>query len=224
MNDYYSDRLAAERLMKCYDIAQPRVRQYLEAEVEFLLDHIGAGDLVLDLGCGYGRIMPALAGKAGLVVGIDTSFSSLVLGRERLKNVSNCRLLQMNAVSLGFREKSFDVVACIQNGISAFGVDPRILARESVRVARSGGTVLISTYADKFWPERLAWFERQAEAGLLGEIDHAKTGDGIIVCKDGFRATTVTPGQFEELTSGLNVQAETIEVDESSLFCVIRIP
>lgn len=224
MNDYYSDRLAAERLMKCYDLAQPRVRRYLEAEIDFLLDHIVAGDLVLDLGCGYGRIMPALAGKAGLVVGIDTSFSSLALGRERLKSVPNCRLLQMNAVSLGFREKSFDVVACIQNGISAFKEDPRALILESVRVAKAGGKVLFSSYADKFWPERLAWFERQAEAGLLGEIDYAKTGDGVIVCKDGFRASTVSRGQFEELTSGLNARTETVEVDESSLFCVLSIP
>ncbi|MDH4197727.1 MAG: class I SAM-dependent methyltransferase [Candidatus Aminicenantes bacterium] len=224
MKGYYSDNLAAERLQKCYDLAPPRVRQYLDAEVDFLLGHVGPGDVVLDLGCGYGRIMRALAGKAGLVVGIDTSFASLALGRERLQEVSNCRLLQMNAVSLGFREKSFDVVACIQNGISAFGVDQRILIRESVRVAGSGGTVLFSTYAERFWPERLAWFEGQAEAGLLGEIDYGKTGDGVIVCKDGFRARTVSPGQFEELTSGLNARTEIVEVDESSLFCIMRIP
>jgi ubiquinone/menaquinone biosynthesis C-methylase UbiE len=224
MKDYYSDKLAAERLQKCYDLASPRIRRYLEAEVDFLLDHVGAGDLVLDLGCGYGRIMSALARKAGLAVGIDTSFASLTLGKERLAGVSNFRLLQMNAASLGFREKSFDVVACIQNGISAFGEDPRVLVQESVRVARPGGTVLLSTYTDKFWPERLTWFERQAEAGLLGEIDYARTGDGVIVCKDGFRARTFSVRQFEELTSDLNARTEIAEVDGSSLYCVLRIP
>ena len=223
MKNYYSDHLAAERLQKCYDLASPRIRRYLEAEVDFLLGHVGPGDLALDLGCGYGRIMRALARKAGLVIGIDTSFASLTLGKERLAGVSNFRLLQMNAASLGFREKSFDVVACIQNGISAFGVDPRVLVQESVRVAKRGGTVLLSTYAEKFWPERLAWFERQAEAGLLGEIDYSKTGDGVIICKDGFRATTVGPAQFEELTAGLEARTQLVEVDESSLFCVINI-
>ncbi len=223
MKGYYSDNLAAERLQKCYDLASARVRQYLEAEVEFVLEHIAGGDFVLDLGCGYGRIMRALARKAGLVVGIDTAFASLILGKGRLQGVPNCRLLQMNAVSLGFREKSFDVVACIQNGISAFKVDQRALVRESIRVAKPEGTVLFSTYAEKFWPERLAWFERQAEAGLLGEIDYTQTGDGVIVCKDGFRATTVNPVQFEDLTSGLNARTEIVEVDESSLFCVIKI-
>jgi 2-polyprenyl-6-hydroxyphenyl methylase/3-demethylubiquinone-9 3-methyltransferase len=224
MEGYYTEKLAAERLKKCYDLAPPRVQRYLEAEVDFVLKKINPKDLVLDLGCGYGRIVPQLARKAGLVIGIDTSYSSLILGRKRLKDVSNCLLIKMNAACLAFKERSFDVVACIQNGISAFQVNQQDLIRESVRAAKPGGIVLFSTYSEKFWQQRLSWFELQAEAGLLEEIDYTKTGEGIIVCKDGFRATTVSPGQFFELTSGLNVQTRIIEVDESSLFCVMKIP
>lgn len=221
---YYAEKLAAERLKKCYDLAPPRVQRYLEAEVDFVLKNINPGDRVLDLGCGYGRIIPQLARKAGFIIGIDTSCSSLNLGRQYLKDVSNCLFVRMNAACLAFRERLFDVVACIQNGISAFRVSQQDLFRESVRVAKPGGVVLFSTYSEKFWQERLSWFELQAEAGLLGEIDYTKTGEGIIVCKDGFRATTVSPSRFFELTSGLNVQTKIIEVDESSVFCVMKIP
>jgi hypothetical protein len=31
--EYYSEKLSAERLKKCYDIAPSRVRQYLDAEI-----------------------------------------------------------------------------------------------------------------------------------------------------------------------------------------------
>jgi ubiquinone/menaquinone biosynthesis C-methylase UbiE len=222
MKDYYKEKLASEKLLKVYEIAPPRVQQYLTAELDYILKRINSTDLILDLGCGYGRIIPQIAQKAKFVVGIDTSFSSLIMGKKMLDNISNYLLMEMNAIKLAFRDNSYDMVICIQNGISAFHVDQKELIRESIRITRHGGTILFSTYSEKFWDNRLDWFQLQAEAGLLGEIDYEKTGDGVIVCKDGFKATTISPGQFLELTSGLDIQAQIVEVDESSIFFEIR--
>ena len=224
MKNYYSDMLSAERLKQCYEIAPPRVIQYLQAEADHVLEKINQQDVVLDLGCGFGRIIPQLSQKAGFVIGIDISFSSLLLARKSLQKYSNCLLAEMDALHLGFSDQSFDVVICIQNGISAFHVDQKQLIRESIRVAKPGGMILFSSYSDKFWKDRLHWFQLQSEAGLLGEIDQDKTGNGEIVCKDGFRATTVGPLQFQILTSGFNVETGIVEVDDSSLFCEIKIP
>lgn len=223
MASYYEDKLSAERLKQCYEIAPPRVQQYLKAEVSHILEKIHPGDTVLELGCGYGRVLPALAQKARSVIGIDTSYASLAMASQMPVNISNCRLLNMDAVRLAFHARVFDCVICIQNGISAFHVDQKALIRESIRVTRPGGMVLFSSYSDKFWKERLAWFHIQSEAGLLGEIDAKRTTNGVIVCKDGFRATTVRPGEFLALTSGLNLEVRIVEVDESSLFCEMTI-
>ena len=221
MSDYYSEKLLGERLKLCYEIAPSRVRQYLEAEVNYVIEKINPGDIVLELGCGYGRILPRIAEKAGLVIGIDTSIDSLLLGWKMLKKVTNCILFEMNAVQLAFPDKLFDLVVCVQNGISAFHVNQQDLIRESIRVTRTGGLILFSTYSDKFWQERLEWFQLQSQAGLLGEIDYTKTKDGVIICKDGFTATTVSPEKFRTLTKRFNVKTNIVEVDESSLFCEI---
>ena len=218
MTGYYNDKLSAERLKRCYEIAPPRVCQYLKAEENHVLEKIRPGDMVLELGCGYGRILPQLAQKAGRVIGIDNSIASLLLAQEMFGGVTNCHLLCMDAVQLAFRDRVFDCVICIQNGISAFHVNQQDLVRESLRVTKPGGTVLFSSYSDRFWKDRLHWFQLQSEAGLLGEIDHEKTGDGVIVCKDGFTATTVRPHQFRSLTAELDVETRIVEVDESSLF------
>ncbi len=162
-----------------------------------------------------------LAKKARTVIGIDTSIGSLSLGRKTLRGIFNCYLLNMNAVQLAFPDRVFDLVVCIQNGISAFHVNQRDLIQEGIRVTKQGGTVLFSSYSDKFWKHRLEWFRLQSEAGLIGEIDEEKTSDGVIVCKDGFKATTVRPTQFRALTSAFNVHTRIVEVDESSLFCEI---
>lgn len=224
MDDYYQDKLSAERLKRCYEIASPRVQQYLKAEIAYVLEKIHAGDIVLELGCGYGRILPALAQRARAVIGIDTSLASLILAAKMLADISNCRLMNMNAVQLAFNDRVFDFVICIQNGISAFHVDQKSLLRESARVAKPGGRILFSSYSDKFWEERLNWFEMQSEAGLLGEIDYKRTQNGIIVCKDGFTATTVRPDEFLALAGELSLDAQIAEVDESSVFCEIILP
>jgi len=222
MNDYYSDKLSAERLNRVYEIAPPRVRQYFEAEINHVLQKVNSDDLVLDLGCGYGRVIPSLTRRARSVIGIDTSLASLLMGQEMLSDVSNYNLLQVDALHLAFRHSSFDVVICIQNGISAFHVDQKELIKESIRVTKPGGTILFSSYLEKFWDHRLEWFRLQAEGGLLGEIDYEKTKYGVIVCKNGFTATTLKPKQFLSLVSGLDVEAKVVEVDESSAFCEMK--
>ncbi len=186
-----------------------------------MLQNIRSSDIVLELGCGYGRVLQKIARKAKLAIGIDTSINSLLLGREMLSDHKNCILLKMDAIQLGFLDQTFDRVICVQNGISAFHVNQKDLIWESIRVAKRRGKVLFSSYADKFWKDRLEWFRLQSKAGLVGEIDYEKTGDGVIVCKDGFTATTVRPEQFRKLTSRFDVDTKIVEVDESSLFCVI---
>ena len=219
MPDYYSEKLSADRLRQCYGVAQPRVQQYLQAEIDYTLSQISEGGSVLELGCGYGRVLRPLADKAATLIGIDTSLASLNRAGEYLSGKDNCFLVCMDAARLGFRESVFDVVVCIQNGISAFHLDQRQLIRESLRVTRPGGQALFSTYSSSFWDDRLAWFELQAQAGLIGEIDYERTGDGNIVCKDGFTAGTVPREKFFTLVAGLGADMELIEVNDSSLFC-----
>lgn len=222
MRRYYSEKLSAEKLRKVYDIAPPRIKAYLDAEIAFILDHITSTDCVLELGCGYGRVLDPIAAKARLSVGIDTSHESLLLARDSaVSRSSPLTLAEMDAVAPAFKDGVFDVVVCIQNGISAFHVDQRRLIEETMRVVRRGGRTLFSSYSEKFWDDRLRWFELQAQYGLLGEIDYDATGDGVIVCTDGFRATTVSPERFQDLTSGLDADIRIQEVDRSSIFCIL---
>ena len=223
MSGYYCQTLSAERLRLCYELAPPRVQRYLQAEIDFALGRIAPTDAVLEMGCGYGRVLAQLIDRARLIVGIDTSRESLRLAREMIGDSLSCRLHEMDAAAMSFPDHSFNVVLCIQNGISAFGVDRRTLFQEAIRVTAPGGMVLFSSYSPRFWDDRLAWFRIQSEHGLLGEIDEDATGDGIIVCKDGFRATTVSDDEFLALCAECGVEGRITEVADSSIFCEIEI-
>lgn len=223
MDNYYGRELHGNRLKRCYEIAPARIKQYLDAELQYVLEAVPPNSKVLELGCGYGRLLIHLTRGSRVIFAVDISTDNLMLAAQMLCGAPDCFLSAMNALRLGFRDSAFDYVVCIQNGISAFGVDPSALIQESIRVTKNGGSVLISSYSSKIWPARLHWFELQAEAGLIGEIDWQKTRDGVIVCKDGFSASTVGVERFEELTAGLPASVITEEIDESSVFCVLTV-
>lgn len=216
--DYYSEHLSAERLRRCYDLAPPRVRRYLEAEIEFVRKHVRPRDRVLELGCGFGRALAPVARRAGLAVGIDTSVGSLEMAA---RTMPDGRFAAMDAARLALAADAFDAVFCVQNGLAVFGVVRAAVVNEAVRVTRPGGQVLFSTYAERFWEDRLEWFRIQAAHGLVGEIDEEATGGGVIVCRDGFRAATVGRDEFERLAAATGFEHDIVEVDRSSLFCVI---
>lgn len=223
MTDYYSHSLYGKKLKHVYDIAPPRVKQYLEAEIKYVLEEIKGMDEIVELGCGYGRVMKFLSSHVGTMVGIDTSRKTLEFGVKYLSPFSNCYFLLMDASRLGFESRVFDAVLCVQNGLSAFRVDSKILIQEVIRVTRSGGILLFSSYSPKFWEHRLEWFRLQAEEGLIGEIDENKTKNGIIICKDGLKLTFVGEEQFSKLFASEKTRVSTIEVDESSVFCKVEV-
>lgn len=218
MNQYYTDTLSARNLERCYEIATPRILQYMNAEIDFVVSSLDHSDRVVELGCGYGRVLPRLRESTPNVVGLDTSLGSLLYGQTLLPESTSVQLVQMNAGTTAIQNDSFDVVICIQNGISVFKVDPVVLVRESLRIMIPGGKCIFSTYSDKIWEERLRWFQLQAEEKLLGEINLKETKKGTIVCKDGFVATTFSEDDFLKIAHTLGVSCDIIEIDSSSLF------
>lgn len=196
--DYYSEKLNANLLFQAYDTAIPQVRDYLEGEIEYVRSRLEGDEDVLELGAGYGRIMRELAPSLRSITGIDLSERSVELGREYLKDCPNCTILAMDAHSPVF-DRTFDAVLCLQNGLSAMKGDPANLVGQALRLLAPGGRAFFSSYSPDFWDYRLAWFQEQADKGLLGEIDMERTGGGVIVCKDGFTATTFDRAALERL-------------------------
>ena len=219
MTNYYSNSLNSSILQKCYEVAPPRVKQFLEAEIEFIQNRIKKGEIIIDLGCGYGRVAGRLPDSAAKIIGIDISSDNIELAKEIYKEKDNCEFFTMDAIDLKFNDNYFDVLLCVQNGISAFKLDPFKLLQESIRVTKKGGRILFSSYSEEFWKHRLEWFQIQADHGIVGEIDYDQTKNGIIVCKDGFKAITFSKQEFVNLASEFDVQTTIHEIDNSSVFC-----
>lgn len=219
--NYYAQKLNSEKLYQVYQTQIERVKQYIDAEINFVRHELHGHEKILELGAGYGRIMKELAPFAASINGIDISKDSVAFGQEYLKDSPTCQLKVMDAHKLEFDVK-FDVVLCLQNGISAMKGEALNLIEQSIKVLSHGGKAYFSSYSPKFWEHRLAWFHEQANKGLLGEINLEKTKDGTIVCKDGFVAITYTLEDMEKLGKAVGYNYRIQEVDNSSIFLILE--
>lgn len=112
-----------------------------------------AGGRALEVGCGYGRNLVALASlPAGLVVGCDPWFATLQrAARERLPSLpagarARVALVRQEHRRLPFRDGAFDLVVLWQVLEHVHGgAAKQALLDECVRVLAPGGHVLIET-------------------------------------------------------------------------------
>ena len=217
--NYYDDKLNSEKLFKVYDTNIPRAKRYLDEEIAFVKKRLTGSEEVLELGAGYGRIVKELAPKCASITRIDISEKNVELGLEYIKDYPNANMMVMDVHNMNLDEK-YDVVLCLQNGLSAMKGNLHTI-KSIMDLVKPKGKAYFSSYSENFWDTRLEWFREQAEKGLLGEIDMENTKDGVIVCKDGFRATTHSVEDFQKIGEELGFPFEIREVDESSLFLIV---
>lgn len=221
MDNYYASKLNSEKLYEVYQTQLHRVKRYLDAEVNFVRRGLQGHEKVLELGAGYGRILKELAPSVFSITGVDISEGSVDFGKEYLKGIPGCDLQVMDAHALAF-DSDFDIVLCLQNGLSAMKGEALNLIEQSMKALYHGGKAYFSSYSPKFWEHRLAWFQEQAKNGLLGEIDPEKTKEGVIVCKDGFVSTSFSRDEMKELALAAKCPYQIMEVDDSSLFLILE--
>ncbi|MBI5826947.1 MAG: class I SAM-dependent methyltransferase [Deltaproteobacteria bacterium] len=103
---------------------------------------IRPGERILDVGVGTGLSFSVFP-RHCKVVGIDLSTEMLKKAREKIEKngLDNIRLLGMDAMSIGFRDDSFDKVF-ISHVVSVVP-DPYRVMSEVKRVCRKGGQVVI---------------------------------------------------------------------------------
>lgn len=108
--------------------------------------HPGAGDKVLDIGCGGGAVVARFLDlcPSGEVTGIDISDSSLTMTeRFNKKEIEKgrCHVLKADVMNLPFEGESFDCISAFET--IYFWPDLTEAFREVRRVLRPGGVFVI---------------------------------------------------------------------------------
>lgn len=113
-----------------------------------------AGQVVLDAGCGSGRLTRQIAEHgAGVVIGVDMNDAVEHVYRSN-RDLDNVHIVQGNILSLPFKRHIFDFVW--SNGVIHHTPDASGCHRALSRVVKPGGTLYVWVYARRFSPFKLA--------------------------------------------------------------------
>ncbi len=128
-------------------IPDPVLASFCGVGNPFRLGHLNPGEAVLDIGCGAGvdsLVAAHLVGPQGRVVGVDVTEEMLILARANLDltGLGNVSFKFASAEALPFPDREFDVV--ISNGVFNLTVDKEQALRETHRVLKPGGRLMLA--------------------------------------------------------------------------------
>jgi len=126
-----------------------RIADFMRESGEALVQQFGInpGMKVLDLGCGDGTTALPAAKLGADVLGVDIASNLVAAGNRRAKETAlpNCRFQEGDATNLReLRDNSFDLVVSIFGAM--FAPRPHEVARETVRVTRGGGRIVMGNW------------------------------------------------------------------------------
>ena len=101
---------------------------------------IEPSDVVLEIGCGVGRVGKILSARCSKWIGTDISGRMLEVAAERLRGCPNVELIELSTVGLGeVPDASVDVAYCTVVFMHLFEWDRYRYVQEAFRVLRPGG-------------------------------------------------------------------------------------
>jgi ubiquinone/menaquinone biosynthesis C-methylase UbiE len=120
--------------------AKPSVQKFL---VEVVTSYLGKEQEMLDIGCGPGGFLKAIASHCGRITGIDITTSFVAECRAMIEGegIRNATVMQGSATALPYINNSFDCVMMVDTIHHLDDVTTGL--KEVFRVLKPGGTLIV---------------------------------------------------------------------------------
>ena len=148
-------------------------RNFFWPDLQFIKDHISAGDRILDFGCGNGRLLGILQEKKIEYFGVDVSQKLIDLAKIKYPQFAQNFSKISGFDSLSFPDEFFNVIVSI--AVFHHLPDKKFrlaMAQELFRVTKPGGEIIITVW--NLWQpkyKKYLWKNRWRKIFFLSKLD-----------------------------------------------------
>lgn len=109
-----------------------------------IIENLGTGEVVADLGCGTGELLSALCGQAETIIGVDSSPNMLELSRGRFNGSADVdlRLGELEHLPLRDMEADTAIISLALHHLS----NPASAVEEAGRILKKDGVLIIAEF------------------------------------------------------------------------------
>lgn len=136
----------------------PAYQELFDAEHKYLLDKITPNSKVLDIGAGESKNMKSIFEITPFVYGVDNDANAVKDAKENFKDIDTVKIVQGEAVNLPFEDKIFDIVTFLMI-LPNLDKDKEKALQEASRVLKDDGFIILSTYADTAFEDRMKMYK-----------------------------------------------------------------
>jgi ubiquinone/menaquinone biosynthesis C-methylase UbiE len=159
-----------------------KLREYLQTEEERIKQYCQENhpDLVLEAGCGKGRIIEAITPDCKKIIGIDYSPTMARFCSEKFKGDSNIRVYEEDISQTHFQDGYFDLSILAFNTLGNTDTNKEKALLELRRILQSQGELLVSVYSEKARDVQYDTYKNLGLNVLKEENDRIYTREGLV--------------------------------------------
>ncbi|MES2213396.1 MAG: class I SAM-dependent methyltransferase [Patescibacteria group bacterium] len=144
---------------KVLEAPTPAYHELFQAEKQYIRENISHDAFVLDIGCGEGRNMQSILENTPNVCGIDMDPKAVEDTKKRFAGIDTVQVVYASATELPFTDETFDAVTFLmilpnleENKVPGI--------KESARVLKKDGKLILSTFAETAFDERMKVYKQ----------------------------------------------------------------
>jgi len=208
--------------------SNPGLKEYEKKELEYIITKIPLlNRTVIDVGAGYGRVLPHLAPLTKDIVAVEIDSNMFGELKRRTIKYPNVTTIQGDANYLSQLldgvELMEPIILSLQNSLGTWVGDAKKAIAEMKKIAQEAhGEIIISLHRQKALKTYGVGMFKSVEA-LVGKIDLQRTdfGKGIFRSKTGYLSKWWNDSEIETMIKQLN--GKTVNKVENSNFVILHI-